>query len=150
MLTNGLSLRVRPYADHGHTEKLCVHDRINALCTLRTEIYSYFGSPAPQAEPQADAGFSTGFGSAAPQAEPQADAGFSSSFGSAAPQAEPQDDAANAATFSRLLIIVCYLLSSSAFYILDFPTSLVYTQYKLQQSKTKVRTILLCSDFFLT
>jgi len=49
-------------------------------------------------------------GSAAPQAEPQADAGFSSGFGSAAPQAEPQDDAANAATFSRLLMIVTSLI----------------------------------------
>jgi len=85
-------------------------------------IYFDFGSPAPQAEPQADADFSSGFGSAAPQAEPQADAGFSSGFGSAAPQAEPQDDAANAATFSRLLIMLTSLIC-----LLDFLTSLVYT-----------------------
>jgi len=68
-------------------------------------IYFDLGSPAPQAEPQAEAGFSSGFGSAAPQAEPQAEAGFSSGFGSAAPQADPQDDRAlvpaNTATFSR-------------------------------------------------
>jgi len=54
------------------------------------------------------------FGSAAPQAEPQADAGFSSGSGSAAPQAEPQDDMAllpaNAATFSRLLMIATSLM----------------------------------------
>ena len=78
------------------------------LCILRTE--AYLGSPVPQAEPQADTGFSSGLGSAAPQAEPQADAGFSSGLGSAAPQAEPQDDAANAATFSRLLMIVTSLI----------------------------------------
>ena len=69
------------------------------------QSYSCFGSAAPHAEPQADAGFSSGFGSAAPHAEPQADADFSSGFGSAAPHAEPQADAApmsaNAATFSR-------------------------------------------------
>ncbi len=62
------------------------------------------------------------FGSPAPQAEPQADAGFSSGLGSAAPQAEPQDDAANAATFSRLLMIVASLIC-----LLDFMTSLAYT-----------------------
>lgn len=86
------------------------------------EVYFDFGSAAPQADPQAVAGFSSGFGSAAPQADPQAVAGFSSGFGSAAPQADPQDDAANAATFSRLLMIV-----TSFICLLDFLTSLVYT-----------------------
>lgn len=95
---------------------------MDTLYILRMEIYLDFGSPAPQAEPQADTGFSSGLGSDAPQAEPQADAGFSSGFGSDAPQAEPQDDAANAATFSRLLIIV-----TSFICLLDFLTSLVYT-----------------------
>ena len=108
---------------HGHTETLCVHDRIDMFCSLRIEDYFDSGSAAPQAEPQADAGFSSGFGSAAPQAEPQADAGFSSGFGSAAPHAEPQDDAAaNTATFLRLLMIITSFVCP-----LDFLTSLVYT-----------------------
>ena len=76
------------------TPKLCVHDRIDTLCILQTEVYLDSGSAAPQAEPQADVGFSSGFGSAAPQADPQADTAF-------AP--------ANAATFSRLLMIVTSL-----------------------------------------
>ena len=89
---------------------------------MQIKVYFDFGSAAPQAEPQAEAGFSCGFGSAAPQAEPQAEAGFSYGFGSAAPQAEPQDDAANATTCSRLLIIVTSFIG-----LLDFLTSLVYT-----------------------
>ena len=90
------------------TPKNCVSMTALTLCILRIE--AYFGSPAPQAEPQADAGFSSGFGSAAPQAEPQADAGFSSGFGSAAPQDDMALVPANAATFSRLLMIVTSLI----------------------------------------
>lgn len=112
------------------TLKPCVHDRIDTLCILQTEVYFDSGSAAPQAEPQADAGFSSGLGSAAPQAEPQDDMALVP---------------ANAATFSRLLMIVTSLI-----YLLDFVTSLVYTQCKLQQSKKEVRTILLYSEFFLS
>ena len=69
--------------------KSCASMTALTLCILQIKVY--FGLPAPQAEPQADAGFSSG-------------------LGSAAPQAEPQDDAANAATFSRLLMIVTSLI----------------------------------------
>ena len=117
------------------------HNHIDTLCILRIKVYFGFGSPAPHADPHADPGVfsgfgsaaphadpgvSSGFGSPAPHADPHADPGVFSGFGSAAPHADPHADPtlvpANAATFSRLLIIV-----TSFICLLDFLTSLVYT-----------------------
>jgi hypothetical protein len=74
------------------------HTRFDDLFGVKMKQKSSYLLPAPQALPQAGAGFFSSL-SPAPQALPQAGAGFFSSFLSPAPQALPQAAGAEATTF---------------------------------------------------